>query len=167
MDWNSLARAHFRQAVAKEHSLGAMAVARRGGRAPGVKAEIEGTSSNSGSSSSASSSNSNSNSNGNNSLGISGNGSGIDSRRGSGSGSFMGVRLDRADSMDNTINPDDDTMKMDVTEGRIPSLPSLPSSPSSSARALRDSLVASALAHRAVALSVGLVGAGVSDGVNR
>ena len=151
-------------------------MARRGGRAPGVKPETEGTSSNSGSSSSssASSSNSNSNSNGNgNSLGISGsgngngNGSGIDSRRSSGSGSFMGVRLDRADSMDNTINPDDDTMKMDVTEGRTSSLPSLPSSPSSSARALRDSLVASALAHRAVALSVGLVGAGVSDGVNR
>ena len=146
-------------------------MARRGGRAPGVKAETEGTSSNSGSSgSSSSASSSNSNSNGN-SLGISGNGngngSGIDSRRGSGSGSFMGVRLDRADSMDNTINPDDDTMKMDVTEGRTPSLPSLPSSPSSSARALRDSLVASALAHRAVALSVGLVGAGVSDGVNR
>ena len=146
-------------------------MARRGGRAPGVKAETEGASSNSGSSSSASSSNGNSN--GNNSLGISGSGngnssgSGIDSRRGSGSGSFMGVRLDRADSMDNTINPDDDTMKMDVTEGRTPTLPSLPSSPSSSARALRDSLVASALAHRAVALSVGLVGAGVSDGVNR
>ena len=148
-------------------------MARRGGRAPGVKTEIEGTSSNSGSSGSNSSSSSNGNSNGNNSLGISGsgnsngNGSGIDSKRGSGSGSFMGVRLDRADSMDNTINPDDDTMKMDVTEGRIHSLPSLPSSPSSSARALRDSLVASALAHRAVALSVGLVGAGVSDGVNR
>ena len=151
-------------------------MARRGGRAPGVKAETEGTSSNSGSSgSSSSASSSNSNSNGNNSLGISGSGNGsgngsgggIDSRRGSGSGSFMGVRLDRADSMDNTINPDDDTMKMDVTEGRTPSLPSLPSSPSSSARALRDSLVASALAHRAVALSVGLVGAGVSDGVNR
>ena len=148
-------------------------MARRGGRAPGVKTEIEGTSSNSGSSGSNSSSSSNGNSTGNNSLGISGsgnsngNGSGIDSKRGSGSGSFMGVRLDRADSMDNTINPDDDTMKMDVTEGRIHSLPSLPSSPSSSARALRDSLVASALAHRAVALSVGLVGAGVSDGVNR
>ena len=141
-----MARAHFRQAVAKENSLGTMAVARRGGRAPGVKAEAE-SSSSSGSSSSSQS------------ISLGGTGSvnvGV-----------AGVRMERADSLDNSIIIEEDPMKMDITEGRLPLPPTLPSSPSSSAKALRDSQIATSLAHRAVALSVGLVGAGIPDGVNR
>jgi hypothetical protein len=41
LDWESLARAQFRQGVAKEHNLGALAMNKRGGgRAAVVKAEV-------------------------------------------------------------------------------------------------------------------------------
>ena len=143
-----MAKAQLRQTVAKEHNLGSFALSRRGGRAATVKvAPIQPVIVHP------------SDAGANNNANIVGD---------------LHVRLERVDSLDDSSNnitklvEDKDTITVSVTdEGLRTSLASLPSSPTSFARALKDALQVTFQANRALALNVGLVGAGMTDTISR
>ena len=154
LDWSSLAKAQLRQAVAKEHNLGSFALSRRGGRASTVKAApvlsvvVHAADASAGADTGA-----------NTDANIVGD---------------PDVRLERVDSLDDASNnttklvEDKDIINVTVTdEGLRSSLASLPSSPTSSAKALKDAMQVTFQANRALALNVGLAGAGMSDMISR
>jgi hypothetical protein len=137
LDWESLARAQFRQGVAKEHNLGALAMNKRGGgRAAVVKAEVSAPVVLSNGSASATSSASAS----------------------SGSTALDGSSSEGLNNGGSSSAVGNESQKMDVSTA-------CPGS-SSSLEAVRDSSLAASIASNTAALDVGLLGV-TPDIVNR
>ena len=176
----------FRQTVAKEHNLGSFAVSRRGGRVSTSKPISIISSSGLGIGTSGSNSNSNSNNN-NDSSSVGDNGTRLEradsldisisnmnrfvneneNENEHGHENDVDKDKEKNKDKDGDRDRDIDTIKMDVIDDTNSTATCLQLSPSSSAKMMKESMIAASQANRAIAINVGLVGAGMSDMISR